>query len=93
MQEPNLLRPWLGAVSTAEIEGVRTGSSVTFTKFYESGSFEHAVRYEGQVDGALTRIEGAWIIPGEWSGTFFMVRDDDGEAVEAEAAVEQDIRK
>jgi hypothetical protein len=88
MQEPNLTRPGGGSVATADIEGVRSGSSVTFTKFYDgSGGMNHAVRYEGAVDAALTRIEGTWTIPGAWSGAFFMVRDDDG-AVEAEARAE-----
>lgn len=84
MQEPNLIRPGFGSVASAEIEGVRSGLSVTFTKFYDgSGGVHHAVRYEGHVNDALSRIEGKWIIPRQWSGTFFMTRDDDGEALEA----------
>lgn len=85
LQEPNVYGFAPGDVVTADIEGVRTGQSVTFTKFYDgSGGMAHAVRYEGQADESLSRIDGKWSIPRDWSGTFFMVRDDDGEAVEAE---------
>ena len=92
IQEPNLLRPDLGPVITSNIEGERTGQSVTFTKFYDgSGGQEHAVRYEGIVSDALTRVEGRWTIRHDWTGTFFMARDDDGEAAEAEEAVEESI--
>ena len=92
MQEPNLVHPGHGSVASAEIEGVRTGSAVSFAKFYDgSAGMHHAVRYEGQADDALTRIEGKWIIRPDWSGSFFMVRDDDGEAVEAEERAEATI--
>jgi hypothetical protein len=78
--EPNILRPWLGGVVTADIDGHREGQTVRFTKFMDgSGEMDHAVLYEGQADADLTRIEGGWRIPGEWSGGFFMVREG-GEA-------------
>lgn len=88
-QQPNLERPWLSAsIFTAEIEGVRIGAQVTFTKFYNAeAQANFAVRYEGEANDALTRIEGIWINP-SWSGTFFMVRDDDGAEAEAEAEAE-----
>lgn len=90
MQEPNLLRPELAPVATADIEGVRTGQAVSFTKFYDgSGGLRHAVRYEGTADAALTRIDGRWSIPNQWSGTFVMTRDDEGAAAEAEERVEE----
>src|ERR1700754_1242791 len=74
IQEPDTSGMGSGVpVIAAEIEGVRSGSAVTFTKFYDG----HAVRYEGSVDANLMRVEGKWIIPGEWSGTFFMTRDHD----------------
>jgi hypothetical protein len=94
IQEPNILRPWLGALVTADLEGVRAGSAVSFVKFYNGdGGMGHAVRYEGVADDALMRIQGTWTIPGAWSGTFFMVRDDDGEAAEAEEAAEIEVRR
>ncbi len=93
MQEPNLTRG-SGPVATADIEGVRSGSSVTFVKFYNgSGGMNHAVRYEGSVNGALTRIDGTWTIPRTWSGTFFMERDDIGEEAAAERAETTDIQQ
>jgi hypothetical protein len=89
IQEPNLIRPDLGSVSTADLEGVRANLNVTFTKFYSAnGGMGHAVRYEGVANAALTRIDGAWTIRNDWSGTFFMTRDDDGEEAEAEEAAE-----
>jgi hypothetical protein len=92
-QEPNLADPWMTAsVLTAEIEGTRAASAVTFTKFYTGAAeTDYAVRYEGEVNDDLTRIEGVWIIPGEWSGTFFMARYDDGAAAEAETAASQTV--
>ena len=86
LQEPNVYGLTSGSVITSDIEGVRTGQSVAFTKFYNgSGGMAHAVRYEGAADANLTRIDGKWSIPRDWSGTFFMVRDDGA----AEAAVER----
>ncbi len=84
LQEPNVYGFTPGGVITSDIEGVRTGQAVVFTKFYDgSGGMTHAVRYEGAADAGLARIDGTWSIPRDWSGTFFMVRDDDG----AEAAL------
>lgn len=86
-QQPNVELPWIAAtIFTAEIEGVRAGRKVNFTKFYcDEAEVDFAVRYEGQADDALTRIDGTWTNP-DLSGTFFMVRDDDG----AEAAAEEE---
>lgn len=91
VQEPNQFLDAPTSVLLAEIEGVRSGSSVTFTKFYNHEGIREAVRYEGAVDGQLMRIEGRWTIPPVTSGTFFMVRDDDGEAAEAEETAEAEI--
>lgn len=91
-QEPNVLQLGPGAVVTGDIEGVRTGQSVIFTKFYNgSGGMNHAIRYEGEADAALTRIDGRWSIPRDISGTFFMVRDDDGAEAQAKAAAEEQL--
>ncbi len=88
IQEPNGFSPSLASVLLAEIEGVRTGATVIFSKFYNDAGIMHAVRYEGAADANLTRIDGRWVIPNEWSGTFFMTRDDDGAAAEAEEQAE-----
>lgn len=81
IQEPNLTRAG-PSVLRADIEGTRNGRTITFTKFYdEQAAFKLAIRYEGEADDALTRIDGRWINP-SWSGPFFMVRDDEAEANE-----------
>jgi hypothetical protein len=92
-QEPNEFLDEPTSVLVAEIEGVRTDQTVTFTKFYRHGGIRHAVRYDGAVDANLTHIEGRWTIRGEWSGTFFMSRDDDGEVVAAEEEATIEVRR
>lgn len=91
-QEPNTADPDLdSSVLHADIEGVREGRTISFTKFYdEVASQGFAIRYEGEADEALTRIDGVWINP-EWSGPFFMTRDDLGEEAEAEERAEEPL--
>lgn len=91
-QEPNLTEPHIPvAYFEAEIEGVRTGASITFTKVYVGAAeVPFSIRYEGQANDALTRVDGRWS-GGGWGSTFFMVRDDDGEAVAAEEAATAEI--
>ena len=92
LQEPSVERSDLGPLVTAEIEGVRTGFLVSFIKFYDgSGGLAHTVGYEGTADAKLTRIDGVWTIPGVWSGTFFMTRDDNAEAEQASQEAEAEI--
>lgn len=89
IQEPNLTRAGFGPIATSDIDGVRSGQAVSFTKFYDgSGGMHHAVLYEGAANEALTRVEGRWTIPRDGSGTFFMTRDDDG-AAEAKKRAEE----
>ncbi len=92
-QEPNEFLDSTDAILHGEIDGRREGRAVTFTKVYNHGHerARHSIRYEGAVDDMLMRIEGRWTISPTWSGTFFMVRDDDGSTAEAEAAVEESI--
>lgn len=88
VQEPNIGEPELAvAVLTADIEGTRTGLNISFTKFYgPEAALDFAIRYEGEADQSLARIDGKWTNP-DWSGTFFMTRDDLGE----EEAVQRDV--
>jgi hypothetical protein len=82
IQEPNFTRPG-PSVLRADIEGTRSGLTITFTKFYDAeAAFDFAIRYEGEADEALMRIDGMWINP-DWTGPFFMVRDDEAQADEA----------
>ncbi len=96
-QEPNDLLNTTDSVLHGEIDGHREGRTVTFTKFYNHGHKEtrHPIRYDGSVDENLTRIEGRWIVSSDWSGTFFMTRDDLGEeaAVELEVEAPIEVRK
>jgi hypothetical protein len=94
LQEPNVYGLASGSVITSDIEGTRTGQSVVFTKFYDgSGGMAHAVRYEGIADTNLSRVDGKWSIPRDWSGTFFMVRDDCAEEAAVERAESADIKR
>jgi len=90
-QQPNVTHPHLGpSVFNAEIQGVRTGFHLVFDKFYDANVPEEygafTVHYEGEADERLSRVEGVWT--NGWSGTFFMVRDDEAEANEAEERAE-----
>ena len=78
----------------AVITGIREGSSVRFTKIYDSlEHFLDPVLYEGVVDDEECEISGTWTIGPGWSGTFVMTRPKKEEAeteVEEEAEVELD---
>jgi hypothetical protein len=59
----------------ASVEGVKTGTQVHFTKVYDgSGGWDHAVAYEGVLNGDATEIEGSWRINAEAFGRFLMIR-------------------
>lgn len=76
--EPDVLGVNNGAGVRASLDGARTGSAVRFVKFMAPGSgMRHTIRYEGEVNAALTEIVGRWLIPGDWSGDFVMTRDED----------------
>jgi hypothetical protein len=75
-----------GVTMTATLQGRRSGSSVVWLKIYD-GDFVHydAVRYEGAVSEDGLEIEGRWTVPGNWSGTFLMIRAGGvGKALEVE---------
>lgn len=92
VQEPCTTHFDLEPVATSEIRGEREGQSISFIKCYDgSGGMAHAVRYEGAANAKLTRIDGAWVLPSGLTGTFFMTRDDDGEALKAEDGAEASI--
>ena len=91
-REPNTLGYGPEAVVTATVEGKRNGAAVSFVKFMDgSGDMHHTIRYEGGANNALTRIDGEWIIRGDWSGTFFMERIDHGAEAAAERTAEADL--
>ncbi len=72
----------------AAVAGRATGGTVEFTKTYE-GAWQHAVRYAGRLSADRTEIEGAWTIPGVWSGRFLMMRGEKAEEAELRRAWEE----
>jgi hypothetical protein len=76
----------------AVITGNREGSSVHFTKIYDSlEHFLDPVFYDGVLDDEECEISGTWTITPGWSGTFVMTRPKTDEAEEeAQEEVEVD---
>jgi len=78
-----------GRVLTATLQGRRLGGAVKFLKLYDAAMRSYdAVAYEGRLSPDGREIDGRWTIPGNWSGTFLMVRAGEAEveeALEAEA--------
>ncbi|MDD2705969.1 MAG: hypothetical protein PHU07_11650 [Acidocella sp.] len=60
----------------ASVSGKREGSSVIFTKIYETAPRSHQVYYSGTVNDDFTEIEGTWTIRSNWSGRFLMIRNN-----------------
>ena len=80
-----------GQAITATLQGRRSGFSVTWLKIYD-GDFQHydAVRYTGTISEDGLEIEGRWTVPGNWSGTFLMIRAagiEQGQEIEISAPV------
>lgn len=59
----------------ASVEGSKAGTQVSFTKTYDgSAGWDHAVAYDGILNGDATEIEGSWRINAEAFGRFLMIR-------------------
>lgn len=79
-------------VQCALIDGMRSGHSVTFTKYYdEMHRAQNPVRYDGTLSDEGDEITGRWSIAGHWSGTFMMVRAS-GRADVVEREAEEELR-
>lgn len=78
----------LGQEQRALLLGSRSGSHVSFVKHYDMARrLDTPVHYDGTVSGDGMEITGAWWIPGNWSGTFLMIRAKaPGAEVERKAA-------
>ena len=82
----------LGRMLHAVIDGRRDGSSVRFLKMYDGSSHDHdVVHYEGALQPGGDEIDGRWVIPGIWSGTFLMIRASGAEEA-AERRVSEEVR-
>jgi hypothetical protein len=77
-----------GTVQHAVIEGSRAGSALSFVKMYDDLT-RATPHYHGLVQPGGDEIEGEWTIPGNWSGTFLMIRAAKaGEAIERRVSEE-----
>jgi hypothetical protein len=74
-----------GTVQHAVIEGSREGSRLEFIKFYDDLT-RPTPHYHGTIQPGGDEIEGEWTIPGNWSGTFLMIR-----GAKAGAAIERRV--
>ena len=74
-----------GTVQHAVIEGSRTGNTLAFIKMYDDLA-RPTPHYRGTIQPGGDEIEGEWTIPGDWSGTFLMIR-----GAKAGAAIERKV--
>jgi hypothetical protein len=59
----------------ATLLGNRQHSAVAFVKTYDGANPHYGtVAYEGALSPDGTEIEGRWIVAGNWSGKFLMIR-------------------
>ncbi len=59
----------------ATLLGRRQDAAVAFVKNYDGANPHYGtVAYEGTLSADGTEIEGRWIVPGNWSGKFLMIR-------------------
>jgi len=77
-----------GTVQTAVIEGRREGSQLSFIKIYDDLG-RPTPHYHGVIQPGGDEIDGEWTIPGNWSGTFLMVRGPRGGAAVERKATEK----
>jgi hypothetical protein len=79
-----------GTVQTAMIDGRREGANLSFVKYYDDPE-RPAPHYRGTVQPGGDEIHGEWTIPGDWSGTFIMIRAS-GQAEAQARKVEEEVR-
>lgn len=73
----------------AVIQGSRNGATVRWVKIYDDLS-RATPHYRGTIQADGDEIEGVWHIPGNWSGTFMMMRHR-REAATEERKVSEEI--
>jgi hypothetical protein len=75
IQEAEIGRAGAPLAYFAYVSGSKHENAVAFTKTYDgSGGRDHAVQYDGMVNGDATEIEGTWSIQNDWGGRFLMIR-------------------
>ena len=84
--EPDMLGPRGAPPIPATLKGAHHRGQLVFTKFPRGGGQTHTIDYEGAISEDGDTIEGRWVIPGAWSGTFRMSRRDVAAKLEAEQA-------
>ena len=83
--QPREVMEPVGPPQQAVIDGSRTGSTLRFIKIYDDLT-RATPHYHGTIQPGGDEIEGEWTIPGNWSGTFLMIRGS-----KAGAAIERRI--
>ncbi|HST36696.1 MAG TPA: hypothetical protein VLK25_08720 [Allosphingosinicella sp.] len=79
-----------GTILQAVVEGQREGSEVSFIKIYDDLE-RPTPHYRGSILPGGDEVQGEWTIPGDWSGTFFMIRGAGAKAGE-EKKVSEEVR-
>jgi hypothetical protein len=77
-----------GIQQHAVIEGQRKGSAVSWVKIYDDLN-RATPHYHGTIQPGGDEIEGQWHIPGNWSGTFMMIRRRNEGAAEVREVSEE----
>lgn len=92
IEEPNTFAQGHGPVLSAMIEGSRDGLSVEFRKRYHGFALQSCPQYDGEVNAALTRIEGIWRFAAQpgFVGRFVMMRKPMAEA-RLERAITEEV--
>ena len=70
-----------GTILQAVVEGRREGSELRFIKIYDDLD-RPTPHYRGTILAGGDEVQGEWTIPGDWSGTFFMIRGAGAKAAE-----------
>jgi len=73
IRQPGEVFEQAGSQQHAVIEGSRVGSLVRWVKMYDDLT-RATPQYQGTIQPDGNEIEGTWHIPGNWSGTFLMIR-------------------
>ena len=73
IRQPGELFEQSGIHQHAVIDGSREGNLVRWIKVYDDLD-RPTPHYQGRVHADGNEIDGTWHIPGNWSGTFLMIR-------------------